>query len=42
MREYLSRGVEFVEESCNRPDFLEEICDLKEFDEMDPDELIEV
>ena len=40
--EYLNKGFEFVKLACNDPDYLEEVCDLKELSNVNEDDLIEV
>lgn len=40
--QYLTNGFEFVKLACNDPDYLEEICDLKELGDINEDDLIEV
>ena len=35
-------GFEFVKQACNDPDYLEELCDLKELSNINEDDLIEI
>lgn len=35
-------GFEFVKQACNNPDYLEELCDLKELSNINEDDLIEI
>lgn len=39
---YLEQGFEFVRQACNDPDFLEDVCELKELANVNEDDLIEV
>ena len=40
--QYLNNGFEFVKLACNDPDYLEEVCDLKQLGEVNEDDLIEI
>lgn len=42
VEEYLERGFELIEAACNDADFLEEICGLKNLDEINEGDLIEI
>lgn len=39
---YLEGGFEFVKQVCNDPDFLEDVCGLKELGNVNEDDLIEI
>jgi ubiquitin-like modifier-activating enzyme ATG7 len=42
VEQYLNNGFEFVKLACNDPDYLEDVCDLKELTNVNEDDLIEV